>query len=86
VQLDKGTSVRLSAEQARHIEHGYAVANIKAGAPERVIFTQNEAVSQREISSLVSVYNSDGSGSNNQAIPNPLSLNIRSKPRQTSLT
>ena len=37
VKLDKGTVVQLNAEQARHIEHGYAVESIKPGAPERVL-------------------------------------------------
>ena len=47
VSLDKGTMVPLNADQARHIEHGYAVESIKPGAPERILFTQEAAVSAR---------------------------------------
>jgi ATP-dependent exoDNAse (exonuclease V) alpha subunit len=67
VQLDKGSVVQLTAEQARHLEHGYAVESIKAGAPERVLFTQDAAPDEREIASLsrngreLHLYTSDGS-------------------------
>jgi len=80
VQLDKGETVHLNQRQAQHIEHGYAVEGIKAGAPERIIVTQEAALeSQREIASLtrsgreVSVYTSDGS-SPAQALNKPTSL------------
>jgi conjugative relaxase-like TrwC/TraI family protein len=80
VQLDKGTAVHLTAEQARHIEHGYAAENIKAGAPERVLFTQEAAANERELTSLsrngreVSLYTSDGSSSKTQGVQNAVAL------------
>jgi ATP-dependent exoDNAse (exonuclease V) alpha subunit len=67
VQLDKGSVVQLTGEQSRHLEHGYAVESIKAGAPERVLFTQDAAPDEREIASLsrngreLHLYTSDGS-------------------------
>ena len=72
MKLDKGTMVQLNAEQARHIDCGYAVESIKPGAPERVLFTQEAAVNEREAVSLsrqgreLNLYTSDGSVSNNQ--------------------
>jgi len=36
----------------RYLEHGYAVESIKAGAPERILFTQEAAANEREIASL----------------------------------
>ncbi len=90
VQLDKGSVVQLTSEQARHIEHGYAVESVKTGAPERVLFTQDAAPTERELTSLsrngrdVNLYISDGSPANktetqsqvtqNQAIPIPVAL------------
>jgi len=80
LRLDKGTAVHLTAEQARHIEHGYAVENIKAGAPERVLFTQEAAANERELTSLarngreVSLYTSDGSISKTQGVQNAVAL------------
>jgi hypothetical protein len=78
VKLDKGTMVQLNADQARHIEHGYAVESIKPGAPERVLFTQEAAVNEREAASLsrqgreLTLYTSDGLVSNNQGRQNPV--------------
>lgn len=70
VRLDRGESVQLSKEQAKHIEHGYAVDSLKAGAPNRVLFSQEGPIeATAEIASLsrtgreVSVYTSDGSTS-----------------------
>jgi ATP-dependent exoDNAse (exonuclease V) alpha subunit len=79
IHLDKGKSVQLNEEQAHHIEHGYAVQNIKAGAPERVLITQETLEGQGDPASLsrnareVSLYTSDGSGSN-QALKTPIAL------------
>jgi ATP-dependent exoDNAse (exonuclease V) alpha subunit len=68
VRLDKGPTVALNKEQARHIEHGYAVDSLKTGAPERILITQQGQFQDTpEIASLsrtgreVSVYASDGS-------------------------
>jgi hypothetical protein len=72
--------VQLNAEQARQIEHGYAVESIKPGAPERVLFTQEAAVNEREAASLsrqgreLNLYTSDGSVSNNQGRQNQVAL------------
>ena len=80
VKLDKGSIVQLNAEQARHIEHGYAVESIKPDAPERVLFTQEAAVNEREAASLsqqgrdLNLYTSDGSVSNNQGQQNQVAL------------
>ena len=70
VRLDRGESVQLSKEQAKHIEHGYAVDSLKAGAPNRVLFSQEGPIeATAEITSLsrtgreVSIYTSDGSPS-----------------------
>ena len=76
VKLDKGTMVQLNAEQARHIEYGYAVESIKPGAPERVLFTQETTVNEREAALLsrqgreLNLYTSDGSVSNHQGRQN----------------
>lgn len=62
------------------IEHGYAVENIIAGAPERVLFTQEAAANERELTSLsrngreVSLYTSDGSSSKTQGVQNAVAL------------
>jgi hypothetical protein len=80
VTLDKGTVVQLNAEQARHIEYGYAVESIKPGAPERVLFTQEAAVNESEAAALsrqrreLNLYTSDGSVSNNQGRQNQVAL------------
>jgi hypothetical protein len=72
--------VQLNADQARHIEYGYAVESIKPGAPERVLFTQEAAVNEREAASLsrqgreLNLYTSDGSVSNNQGQQNQVAL------------
>ncbi|XWK57080.1 hypothetical protein RBB73_00225, partial (plasmid) [Tunturiibacter empetritectus] len=79
IRLDKGKSVQLNKEQAHHIEHGYAVQNLKAGTPERVLITQETLEGQGDPASLsrnareVSLYTSDGSGSN-QALKAPIAL------------
>ena len=76
VRLDKGESVRLTKEQAKHIEHGYAVDSLKAGAPGRVLISQggsfqatSEAVSLSRTGREVSVYTSDGSTQANAVAP-----------------
>jgi ATP-dependent exoDNAse (exonuclease V) alpha subunit len=80
VKLDRGKVVQLNAEQARHIEHGYAVESIKPGAPERVLFTQEAAVNEREAVSLsrqgreLNLYTSDGSVSNSQGRQSQVAL------------
>jgi hypothetical protein len=80
VTLDKGTVLQLNAEQARHREHGYAVESIKPGAPERVLFTQEAAVNEREAALLsrqgreLNLFTSDGSVSNNQGRQNQVTL------------
>jgi ATP-dependent exoDNAse (exonuclease V) alpha subunit len=72
VKLDKGTVVQLNSEQARHIEHGYAVESFRPVAPERVLFTQKATVHEREAALLsrhgreLSLFTSEGSVSNNQ--------------------
>jgi conjugative relaxase-like TrwC/TraI family protein len=79
IRLDKGKSVQLNKEQAHHIEHGYAVQTLKAGVPERVLITQETLEGQGDPVSLsrnareVSLYTSDGSGSN-QALKAPIAL------------
>jgi conjugative relaxase-like TrwC/TraI family protein len=80
VKLDKGTVVQLNAEQARHIDHGYAVESIKPGAPERVLFIQEAAVNERETALLsrqgreLNLFTSDGSVSNTQGRLNQIAL------------
>ncbi|AXC16240.1 traI protein (DNA helicase I) (plasmid) [Acidisarcina polymorpha] len=72
VRLDKGSLIKLTADQARHIEHGYAIESVKAGAPERVIFTHDAAPGDREIAVLsrkgreVNLYISDAPAARNQ--------------------
>jgi conjugative relaxase-like TrwC/TraI family protein len=79
IRLDKGKSVLLNQEQAQHIEHGYAVQNLKAGAPERILITQETFESQFDPASLsrnareVNLYTSDGWGSN-QALTPPIGV------------
>jgi hypothetical protein len=91
VQLDKGSVVRLTSEQAHHVEHGYAVEAIKAGAPERVLFTHDAAPPEHEIASFsrngreVNLYTSDGSlkpETQNQAIQNQTIQNPVALPQQ----
>jgi hypothetical protein len=40
VRLDNGKIVELNADQARHMEYGYAVANVKGVSADRVILTE----------------------------------------------
>lgn len=68
VRLDKGENVQLTKEQAKHIQHGYAVDSLKTGAPNRVLISQDGSIqATAEVASLsrtgreVSVYTSDGS-------------------------
>jgi conjugative relaxase-like TrwC/TraI family protein len=76
VLLDKGESVQLTKEQAKHIEHGYAVDSLKTGAPDKVLISQDssspatsEAVSLSRTGREVSVYTSDGSAQANAVAP-----------------
>ena len=76
VRLDKGQSVQLNQEQAKYIEHGYAVDSLKTGAPERVLISQDgsfqatsEAVSLSRTGRQVSIYTSDGSAQANPVSP-----------------
>jgi hypothetical protein len=70
IRLDKGKSIQLNQEQAQHIEHGYAVQSLKAGAPERILITEESFEGQVNPAALsrnareVNFYTSDGSGSN----------------------
>jgi ATP-dependent exoDNAse (exonuclease V) alpha subunit len=76
VHLDRGESMQLTQEQARHIEHGYAVDSLKVGAPDRVLISQaessqatSEAVSLSRTGRVVSVYTSDGLAQTNAVAP-----------------
>ena len=76
VRLDKGENVQLTKEQAKHIEHGYAVESLKTGAPDKVLFSQSgssqatsEAVSLARTGRDVSVYTSDSSARMNAVAP-----------------
>ncbi len=76
VRLDKGENVQLTKEQAKHIEHGYAVESLKTGAPDKVLFSQSgssqatsEAVSLAHTGRDVSVYTSDSSARMNAVAP-----------------
>ena len=67
LRLDKGPAVKLTADQAQHIEHGYAVESLKNGAPERVLISQDSSMQRpSELAQLtrtgrdVSLYTSDG--------------------------
>lgn len=65
VRLDKGESVQLTKQQAKHIEYGYAVDSLKTGAPDRVLISQGgyqptpEAAFLSRTGRQVSVYTSD---------------------------
>jgi hypothetical protein len=67
-RLDRGSTVRVNEEQTQHIEHGYAVQNLKAGAPERILVSQEVVTIHLDLflhsrnAREVSVYTSDGSG------------------------
>ena len=76
VRLDKGESVQLTKEQAKHIEHGYAVDSLKTGAPDRVLISQDgsfqatsESISLSRTGREVSVYTSNGSAQTNAVAP-----------------
>ncbi len=75
VRLDKGESVQLTKEQAKHIEHGYAVDSLKTGAPDNVLISQDDSQATSEAVSLsrtgrqVSVYTSDSSAQANAVAP-----------------
>ena len=76
VRLDKGESVQLTKEQAKYIEHGYAVDSLKTGAPDKVLISQDgsfqatsESVSLSRTGREVSVYTSDGSTQANAVAP-----------------
>ncbi len=86
VRLDKGESVQLTKEQAKHIEHGYAVDSLKTGAPDRVLISQDgsfqatsEAASLSRTGREVSIYTSDGSAQAN-AISSTIALSEQLKP------
>ena len=86
VQLDKGPTVQLTNEQARHIEYGYAVDSLKTGAPERILISQDSSLQAApEVASLsrtgreVSVYTSDGPVQTNAQNPS-LALPEQLKP------
>ncbi len=90
VRLDKGQSVQLTNEQARHIEHGYAVDGLKTGAPERVLISQDgslpaayEAASLSRAGREVRVYVSDGSAAA-KAISRSIAAPEQLKPSITS--
>ena len=75
VRLDKGESAQLTKEQAKYIEHGYAVDSLKTGAPDKVLISQadseatSEAVSLSRTGRQVSVYTSDSSAQANAVAP-----------------
>ncbi len=75
MSLDKGETVRLTKEQAKHIEHGYAVDSLKTGAPDKVLISQDGFQTPSEAASLsrtgrqVSVYTSDSSAQANAVAP-----------------
>ena len=76
VRLDKGESVQLTKEQAKHIEHGYAVDSLKTGAPDRVLMSHDgsfqatsEAASLSRTGRDVSIYTSDASAQANAVAP-----------------
>ncbi len=75
VRLDKGESAQLTKEQAKYIEHGYAVDSFKTGAPDNVLISQadsqatSEAVSLSRTGRQVSVYTSDSSAQANTVAP-----------------
>lgn len=68
IRLDKGPTVHLTNEQARYIEHGYAVDSLRKGAPERILVTHDGSLQvMSEVAFLaragreVNVYSSNGS-------------------------
>ncbi len=76
VRLDKGESVQLTMEQAKYIEHGYAVDSLKTGAPDRILIIQDgsfQAISEGAFLSRtgreVSIYTSDGSAQTSAVTP-----------------
>jgi conjugative relaxase-like TrwC/TraI family protein len=75
VRLDNRRNVQLSKEQARHIEHGYAVDTLNTGAPNKVLISQDGFEVPSEAASLfrtgreVSIYTSDGSAQANAVAP-----------------
>jgi hypothetical protein len=86
VRLDKGESVQLNQEQAKHIEHGYAVDSLKTGAPDIVLISQDgssqaasESVSLSRTGRAVSIYTSDGSAHANAVAP-AIALSDQLKP------
>jgi len=100
VRLDKGPVLPLSPDQARHLDHGYAVESIRAGSPGRVLFTQEAAASEREIAALagngreVNIYTSDGTPvqkqeaqtqTQSQALPNTMAQAPATLPQQPQM-
>ena len=85
-RFDKGESVQLTKEQAKHIEHGYAVDSLKMGAPDRILFSQagsfqatSEAASLSRTGREVSIYTSDGSAQPN-AVNHTIALQEQLRP------
>ncbi|MBB5061418.1 hypothetical protein HDF16_006154 [Granulicella aggregans] len=75
-RLDKGPTVQLTTDQARHIEHGYAVDSLKTCAPERILVSQDSSLQiPSELAHLsrtgrdVSMYTSDGTVQTNVPAP-----------------
>ena len=84
VRLDKGPTLQLTKEQARHIEYGYAVDSLKTGAPERVLISQESSrQAAPEVAYLtrtgreVSLYTSDGSVQQNAQSPSIASPELK---------
>ncbi len=75
VRLDNRRNVQLSKEQARHIQHGYAVDTLNTGAPNKVLISQDGFEVPSEVATLsrtgreVSIYTSDGSAQANSVAP-----------------
>ena len=68
MRLDRGSTVRLSGAETEHIEHAYAVQSLKAGAPERILVSQEAVTIHLDLflhsrnAREVNIYTSDGSG------------------------
>ena len=89
IRLDKGATIELTKEQARHIEYGYAVDSLKTGAPERILISQDSSLdAASEVASLsrtgreVSLYTSDGSAQTTAQAPS-IALPDQMKPSIT---
>ncbi len=84
-RLDNGKSIELTPDQARHIEHGYAVANGQRVSADRILVA-GESVDPRMLAGIsasakdLAIYTSNGSSVQKQASSDTRELSRKQSP------